>query len=61
MQIGDLVRMKRGRYCKGEILGVVYAVSKRIPVSVRVLHFRGGGNRNDDCGYYRSDLEVICK
>jgi hypothetical protein len=54
MQVGDLVRRKSR---KGEILGVVIAVSKRTPASVRVFHFRDRGE--DEYGYYRSDLEVI--
>ena len=57
MQVGDLVRIKRGE-TKGK-LALVVRISKRTHMIVHCIH--PWNPKQDKYGYYRQDLEVLCK
>ncbi len=57
MRVGDLVRIKRGE-TKGR-LALVVKVDKRIPIVIHCIH--SWDSKQDEFGYYKQDLEVICE
>ena len=57
MQVGDLVRIKRGE-TKGR-LALVVKVGKRTPIVFHCIH--PWNIKQDEFGYYKQDLEVLCK